>query len=157
MTSTQLAQAECANWDAGRCLGVVCGADLSAHPLPLAKRSYSDHVPAVCPKVACDVTEKRCGYFEECVLPMADSDHPDAPGYKTARAAYRAKHGMKQTEEDIRRCQCGEALGKRQRVCAKCLSMNRKESSRNSRIERRSLAIFGPGMPTGGLSVANAH
>lgn len=129
MTPAQLAIAECANYDQGRCLGVTADSLTSGH-LVLAKD-----------RGQCVITAKRCGYFEECVLPMADSDHPDAGEYKTARAAYRTKHGMKQIPEEIRKCICGEMLGKRQRLCAKCATIKRRETFRNSQNRRRNIAV----------------
>ena len=129
MTPTQLAQAECANYDRGQCLGVLADSLGTGH-LVLAKE-----------RGACSVEQKRCDYFEKCVLPMADSEHPDSPDYKTARAAYRAKHGMKLVPEDIRLCQCGEVLGKRQRVCPRCAVLRRRESYRRADTKRRNPAI----------------
>lgn len=143
MTPTQLAIAECANYDQGRCLGVVCGADLTAHPFPTEKGKYTDRLPAVSPKPRCDVMEKRCGYFEECVLPLADSPSFD-PELRLqcakARDQYRASHGMSQRFTNYRKCECGREIGRRVKYCPTCAKNIRRENKRKLMAEARKLA-----------------
>lgn len=125
MTPTQLAVAECANYDQGRCLGVTADSLITGH-LVLAKN-----------RGQCTVQEKRCGYFEECVLPMADSEHPDAGQYATARNAYQRKFGQVVADGSLHRCPCGEIIGKRKSLCVRCATRNRRESFRSAQNRRR--------------------
>lgn len=69
MTPAQVAEAHCANWDKGACLGVYYNSDLSIR----FKRPFERCLLRDC---------KKCYYFEEIIVPMfdnlteTDKEHP---------------------------------------------------------------------------------
>ena len=115
MTPSQFAQSQCANHVSGECI------------------SRKDGV--------CIVDVERCGYFEQCVLPLADADgflfRDDA---KDARGKYEVKNGILVSER-TRFCECGASLPKRRRLCDSCRAKHLRERSRAQMQKRRSPVI----------------
>ena len=77
---------------------------------------------------------KRCKYFEEVVLPVADW-WPDK--YALTRQRYWAKHGSGRTRRAIRVCECGAPLAKGKRFCPTCLRRRQRDQARNRKRKSR--------------------
>ena len=130
MTPLQFAKAECANHQPnGSCLGVAFDEQLR-------------HTGCA-PKPRCFIAEgKRCPYFEECVMPMADfvTDAHRATALQAAVREYRRMTKQPATPE--RKCpDCGGAMRKQQRYCPDCAAKRRKATFRASQHERRQKAV----------------
>jgi len=96
---------------------------------------------SICP--ACSVEERRCAYFEECVLPLAESPNLDSDTrmeYGKAANKYRGLHKMTRRFAKYRKCTCGTEIGSRVRYCPTCARNIRRERSRQRQIKHRSLA-----------------
>jgi hypothetical protein len=124
MTPLQFAHAECANFNPdGSCLGTRFSDTLQSLPSrPQPKCLLADN--------------KRCAYFEECVLPMAAmvSDPAKSKSYLDAVANYRFQHHISGLS---RRCpECGGPLPTRKRFCAGCTSKHRKKTYQKSNKAR---------------------
>lgn len=88
----------------------------------------------------CDVLcGKQCGYFERYVRGPADYPYR-IPGYDYAKlfAEYAEITKTPVGKVAQRRCECGEPLTLRQRVCTKCRIQRRRESYRESKRLKRS-------------------
>lgn len=109
MTPLQLARDECANFNRNGCLGIrpesLFGRTLPSMPLQSCRL----------------MTSERCDYFEKLVLPLSPEVSDE---YFGARGLIPKKIA--------RRCECGEALKKHQRLCDKCKTIHRKEATRNA-------------------------
>ena len=132
MTPMQFVREECANHQSnGSCLGVQIAKDLTmtcAKPLP-----------------RCLVADgHRCGYFETCVLPMADivSDPRRAMEFQEAVAQYRKV--TKQGPQITRECpDCGGPLQPRKRLCPTCAQKRQKDYHREVMRKAR-LSVTNP-------------
>lgn len=86
--------------------------------------------------------DKRCRYFEDIVLPIADQPSPRGDRYlqqqrQSARQTYRSKHALAVAgSKEGRLCACGEPLVPRQRSCDKC----RRRQRRLARQKRKEVA-----------------
>ncbi len=77
------------------------------------------------------VADKRCQYFEDCVMPLADiaEDPQHATDWRSAVAEYRRKHNLGIDEGRV--CpDCGEKLTARKTICPICLTARRKAKKR---------------------------
>jgi len=128
MTSLQMANAECPNWNQGACSGARIADDLLPLPgRPLEKCALADG--------------KRCEYFEACVLPMAAmaSDPARSKSFMDAADFYRILHKMSGI---IRQCpECGRPLPVRRRVCVDCAIKRRRNTFREAQRRIRGLAV----------------
>ena len=133
MTPLQMANAECPNWNQGACAGARIADNLSPLPgRPLDKCALAN--------------EKRCDYFEECVLPMAAmASGPDrSKSFMAAANSYRILHKMAGV---IRRCpECAKSLPARRRVCADCAAKRRRNSNREAQRRNRDVAVSSQGV-----------
>jgi hypothetical protein len=68
--------------------------------------------------------EPNLDYFAACVLPLSK----DKPEYLDAADKYRYICG--QQCESIRKCECGEPLAKKKRLCPKCAKKRQLEAKR---------------------------
>jgi len=126
MSPHGLAKAECANYNGGCCVM----RDTAADPSCMIARG------------------QRCGYFERCILPLADDPSPtDDPKLQArrieARAAYLADHPVGRfTSHGRRLCpECGRPIGERRRICDICRRDHRREADRRQkRREREALS-----------------
>ncbi|MCX7006807.1 MAG: hypothetical protein NTY53_06100 [Kiritimatiellaeota bacterium] len=119
MKPMQMIREECANHQSnGSCLGVQIAKDLT---MPYAK-----------PRPRCLVTDgQRCGYFEACVLPLADivSEPRRAKEYQAAVVEYRQITNQKAAK--VRTCpDCGGALQPRKQLCPACAQKRQLASKR---------------------------
>jgi len=71
----------------------------------------------------------RCPFFERAVLPAANPQ---------TRYEYEMALGTSRKAPTVRSCACGEPLGARQRVCAKCRKARRLAAGREAQRNRRS-------------------
>jgi len=126
MTPLQFAREECANYQSdGSCLGVVIEDDLSV------RRCDSK------PKCLL-AAPKRCGYFEECVAPMADmaGDPRRAVALQVAVAEYRQATNQKPLA--ARPCpECGLPLQRGKQLCPACAARRRKDTYWCKNAKRR--------------------
>ena len=139
MTPHQFARAECANMRPdGSCLGIKPEDLFDFGQIKLAS-----------PKPHCLLRHpgKRCRYFKEVVLPIADQPSPKAdPTLQQrrlkAREAYWAQVGVRRPAagkrvsrgHKPRSCpDCNGLLAKRQRICRDCAGRRRRESARRCR------------------------
>ena len=121
MTPLQFVAADCANHEPdGSCLGIMIAPDLSmrvCRPLP-----------------RCLIADgKRCQYFEDCMVPMADwtTDPRLAASRQVAVAEYRAITNQK--TQKSRPCpDCGESMPPRKRCCPACAIKRRRATFRRS-------------------------
>ena len=76
---------------------------------------------------------KRCGYFERAVLGPPNYPYP-LPDWDYAKlfAQYAKATGAKTQKIRQRRCGCGSPLARRQRMCAKCRQIRRRQTNRKS-------------------------
>lgn len=121
MTALQIAYAHCANWrkDGKGCLGAMIDDDLQI------RRCFPQ------PRCVLGTPGERCGYFEECVAPMAPSiDNPKVRlEFEGAVRDYRL--AAKLPCADDRPCpMCGQAMEPRRRFCDVCAAGRRKQSNR---------------------------
>lgn len=79
----------------------------------------------------CLTENKRCGYFEKCVLGPADYPYR-IPGYDYAKifAQYADLTNAEKKKVIQRKCDCGEPLRHRQRFCDKCRKIRSREAGR---------------------------
>ena len=128
MTTLQMANAECPNWNQGDCAVARIADDLTPLPgRPLDKCALAD--------------DKRCEYFEECILPMAAmvSDPAKSKAYLDAVADYKFVHHISGLS---RRCpECGGPLPTRKRFCAGCTANHRRKSTRDAVRRFRGVAV----------------
>ena len=115
MTPYQFVHKECANFVNGECIMREPG--------------------------ACFVGQgKRCSYFEESLLPLADlNGSKHAAKYRTSVLTYRRqvmKPGSVVMTEALL-CECGQLLPTRRRVCDKCRARKRKEAYRRRQRQNR--------------------
>ncbi len=82
---------------------------------------------------------RRCGYFEFSVLPLAK----DFPEYLAAVDEYDKVAGGRIKGIYVRRCECGEPLGSRRRLCDGCQAARRKVTYRDSQRNRRLSTVNG--------------
>ena len=143
MTPRQIATLHCANHKPdGSCLGAVIEDDL--------------HIRVCRPRPTCCVGTPgvRCGYFEQCVLPMNSGDWP---GLKTpkqhqdfAEAIHEYQRAANVPSAKARVCACGRGLEPRHRMCYQCRRARVLENKRkwwNGRVSTRTLS------PKGALQV----
>ena len=126
MKTSSFVREECANhMTDGSCIGA----------------KFDDHLRhrGFTPRSKCLViADKRCQYFEECVMPLADiaEDPQHAADWRGAVAAYRRKHNLGLDEG--RACPgCGEKLTARKRICPACFLKARKEAARRGMRSKR--------------------
>ena len=147
MTSIGLAKAECANYDTGACSGVHLG-----------DRGEITHCS---PKPRCILGgDARCGYFEECVAPMAGmvTDPRRAAEIQSAVREYRKQ--TRQGEQITRECpDCGGPVLWRKRYCPACAGKRRKatyrEHKRATRQNGVGLSTVKPKVPP--KTLGNSH
>ncbi len=119
MTPLQSTRAECANHQTnGSCLGVQIAKDLTltcAKPLP-----------------HCLVADgQRCGYFEACVLPMADIVTEPRRAKELRQAATEYRRVSELALENMRPCpDCGAPLQPRKKLCPVCAQQRHKTATR---------------------------
>jgi len=84
---------------------------------------------------------QRCGYFERYVLGPPDYKFK-LPGYDYAKlfAQYAELTKTKKQAVKVRRCDCGEPVGYRQRLCEKCMGLKRRDSYRKYRNSKKDQA-----------------
>jgi hypothetical protein len=155
-TALALVQAECANWQTGRCLG----ADLYGNfcmplpacllklrlpcsyfddcllPLALRRRDCAQAVAAYCDAIAgdlCILIEQ----VEDAELRELVRRHPFCR--HSAKWAQRWSQGVKE-----RRCACGAVLAKRKQLCAKCAKERRRGTNRREKRRQRSIGVSCP-------------
>lgn len=95
--------------------------------------------------VAYRFPRRRCRYFERAILPSADQPPPPSDPNLQARRRkamerYWRSVGLspgKARPRDCRRCECGEPLVKRQRLCPKCRARHRRRSYQRRRAKER--------------------
>jgi len=79
---------------------------------------------------------QRCEYFERAVLPTAaDIGLKDVVYSAYERQVGIAGNGLLKRDQ-IRRCQCGAELKRRQRYCDDCTAKRRRQTYRRSRQRR---------------------
>ena len=127
MTPLQMAVAECANYDNGACDSMRFDEKLKPLPGKALDR--------------CLLTaDKRCDYFEECVMPMAAmvSDPAKSKSYMSAAENYRYLHKIQGGATIIRVCPgCDGELLPRKRFCPSCVVKRRKSTWRKSQNAKR--------------------
>ena len=111
-TLFQFARKYCANMDNGQCVikDSVC---------PLSKG-------------------KPCRYFEKAVWPNCDPSYRYATAttyFPALRDEYALFYG-KVKRDEVRKCECGEPLKKRQRLCEKCRQKNRRMAWRRQKSKQ---------------------
>lgn len=111
MSPIEMARTECANYDQGQCIGAAID-NTSCHPLKECLLHF----------------KQRCGYFERCVLPLAD--RPGHMDFKLARRVYEKNCGMRPLIET--RCECGQIMERGKRFCEPCRQKHRLETLRRS-------------------------
>jgi len=125
MTPLKFAKDECANFNPdGSCLGV--------RPEDLVDSGQRKQLG---PRDKCLLYDKtkRCLYFEEVILPLADKPAPvDEPGLQLKRQAARlfyleTRNLIIPDESNKRRCDCGNPLEFGKRFCQECLTNRNKE------------------------------
>lgn len=117
-----LARKECANYQKGRCLGF---------PVPFPKPGLVPSPASGDPCIFKDQGNKRCGYFEQCLLA--------APRYADIAEQYHTVRGGQAPRGDVRRCpDCGKPLRPRKRVCADCRERRRRAATRKAVAKHRS-------------------
>lgn len=105
MNPKQIAATECANWwKSGACLG-----------------PQQEH------DVCLVVAGERCGYFEQCVLPIEHMTTDDRKRMAIAKAAAEYKAT---TEGPPRLCRCGKEREKGKKYCPDCRQNARKKTWR---------------------------
>lgn len=147
MTPLQLAAQECANHDRGTCHGVHIG--------------DRGEITYCSPKPRCILGgDARCGYFEECVAPMASmvTDTRRAVEIQAALQEYRKQ--TRQREPIARKCpDCGGAVLWRKRFCPVCAGKRRKatyrEHKRATRQNGVDLSTVKPKVPP--KTLGNSH
>jgi hypothetical protein len=132
MTPIQLAKAECANFDNGRCLGIGIRDNGSLY-------GFEAKGPCVL-----KVLGVRCPYFEECVLPMASRVEPPTrrTDYMEAAAFYRRAANVPQSVS--RTCSCGRPLEPYKQTCYVCRDAARKQKNRQRNQKRKSKGLSTP-------------
>lgn len=131
MTLSQIAREWCANWQSpGFCLGATIEDDGS--------------IRRCSPKPKCELgSGKRCGYFEECVMPMESrTEWPGAGGVKYGQEFAEACRQYRQQcniqRSTARACPgCNRALAPRARMCPSCRKKARQATWRKSTEKRR--------------------
>ena len=107
-------------------------------PAQLASAECANHI--LCGS-DCYVAKRRCGYFERCVLPLAQADDfADAAKARQARAQYETTHDILTAKRE-RFCECGAHLPKRRRLCDSCRAERHRERSRRQMQKTRSPVI----------------
>jgi len=129
MTPLQFVKAECANHQSdGSCLGATFDEQLR---------------PTGCkPKPHCLIAEgKRCPYFEECVMPMAEivTDAKRAAELHEAVVEYRRMTQPSTQFKSCRLCQQPRLPGKS--FCPACAQRQRKATNREAQRRRRSMPV----------------
>ena len=92
--------------------------------------NYDHYYGGCLTESVCKVEQsQRCAYFERAVLPTGDAEIYEK---------YEQHCGMEGPlpRPQVRRCECGQILGSRQRLCEKCKDRNRKESYRRASRRR---------------------
>jgi hypothetical protein len=122
----QFVREECANHQPnGSCLGVQIAKDLTmtcAKPLPRCLVA----------------TGQRCGYFEACVLPLADIVTEPRRAKELRLAATEYRRVTEQTLENIRPCpDCGEPLQPRKKLCPVCAQKRQQDYHREAMRKKR--------------------
>lgn len=118
MTAYQLAQDECANLVDNRCVS-------DGKPCKLADGKL------------------RCAYFEACIVPLrTHTAHPNHIRYLEAIDQYIDTRNVPGRTVTVRKCECGKALGPRQRRCSDCGKALAKERSRE-RVRAHRLKTVG--------------
>ena len=91
----------------------------------------------------CKVTRGlRCGYFETCILPLADDPPPQSePGLQRsrtkARQSYLDLHNLPGAKRQRTCPGCGGALAKGKQFCPECRKQRRRTTYRGSRNRSR--------------------
>lgn len=148
MTALQIARAECANYDNGKCLGfriideVIKPADSTAEQKAAAKagtilRSLRTVAGKPLPKCALAIPGIRCTYFEQCVAPMVN--HVEPPSRKAAfeEALYHYRRAAN-VPTNAKRCRdCNGVTTSTKRLCSLCAEKRRLASNRVSAQQRR--------------------
>ena len=127
MTPLQLAQEECANHQrGGSCLGIQIDKNL--------RMTYAK------PRPGCLVADdQRCGYFEACLLPRADSTSDPHRARALRQAATEYRRITEQPMANARPCpDCGEPLQPRKQFCPVCAEKRRKAAIRQAVAKCRS-------------------
>ncbi len=98
---------------------------------------------------------KPCRYFERAVLGPPDYPYQTA-GYdwpKLFEAYGQINLRLAGRAVAVRRCECGTALAKRERVCAKCRTRRRQDAYRQYRAKkhRRATVDEAPSPDSGGI------
>ena len=80
---------------------------------------------------------ERCGYFKKAVWPICDPSQKFATEtklYAKLLPLYKKiEPNISESDAVIRRCECGEMLGYRQRLCPDCRKRHRKETYKRAR------------------------
>ena len=128
MTPLQMANAECPNLNNGACDGMRFDDKLKPLPGKALDRCWL-------------AADKRCDYFEECVMPMAAivSAPVKSKSYINAADSYRILHRLSGV---TRQCpECGRPLPARHRLCADCVAKHRRQTTRTAMRRIRGVAV----------------
>lgn len=137
MTPVQIAKEHCANYDTrdGSCLGVYYNDDLSIR----FKRPFA--------KCLLNQPCQKCYYFEEIVMGILIEDRDKrAEGRKQSefkegvdqyiKAVYPPEANVSDERRRCPKCKT-QFLKKRERYCAECKELNRKETLRRANLGRK--------------------
>lgn len=134
LTPYGFARRECANfYDDAECIGFP-----AKHLIDYGQQKYIERIG----RCLC-ADEKRCYYFEEIILPIADFPSPvNEPRMgrlmKECRLFYYTKHNLViPPAMKIRECECGNELEKGKRLCHVCCKKHRKETYNRSQQKKR--------------------
>lgn len=103
--------------------------------------NYDRHYQSCLFADSCRVLDgKRCGYFEKAVLGPTDYKYK-IPGYDYAKlfAQYAEQTGAQKQRVEVRRCECGEPLLRRQRYCPRCSKIKARKANRE-RVRKHRLS-----------------
>ncbi|MCX7007341.1 MAG: hypothetical protein NTY53_08850 [Kiritimatiellaeota bacterium] len=129
MTPLQFVKAKCANHQAsGSCLGAMYDEQL--------------RITRCVPKPRCLIADgKRCPYFEECVMPMAEIV-TDAKRVAELHAAVMEYRRMTLTVEKTKPCRlCQQPRQPGKSFCPTCAERQRKTSNREAQRRRRTTDV----------------
>ena len=127
-----LAKHHCANWNHGICVGTQCQPN----------GSHSRFLPESTNCLL--LLGKRCAYFEQSVLPMAElswewKSSVAENTFKERADTYRRLHsGITGLHRNQRKCpDCREPIGPRKRFCEKCSAKRRLQTFCASQQKKR--------------------
>ena len=131
------AREQCANWNAGLCLGVIFRCPDSGEIRQALSKEATGGEDG-----RCALTRgERCQYFERIVLPAAR--HEQGMGELDPAYSKMTAQALAEEAGGVRLCACGEVLKPRQRFCAKCLRQRQKAANRAHMRNKRTALTKG--------------